>query len=182
MTMLDAALMDLPQDCRPIADFDSPGTIVPGHAVRADGTVLYWYDRGRRWVALRPKTGPGGFLRVRLRVGGKVRELGVAQLVLRAFVGPRPLGCEPLHFPDPDPSNNRLENLRWAPRGTSKAGRMLGPTAPPARRGDDHPFAELTEADVPRVRSLYRAGFGYKEVAEKFGVHPETVRKLLTDE
>jgi len=175
----------LPADSRPVVDYEDPRAApLPGFAVRADGTVLYLDGRRPRkvWRPLKVKTGPGGFTKVRINLGGRVREVGVAHLVLRAFVGPRPTGCEPLHFPDPDPANNRLENLRWAPRGTSKAGRTLGPTAPPATRGDDHPFAVLSEADVPRVRSLYRAGFGYKEIAEKHGVHPETVRKLLKGE
>jgi hypothetical protein len=159
-------------------DGDRRGAI-PGFAVRGDGTVLYWYARGHRWVPLKPKAGPGGFIKVRIRVGDRVREMGVAAIVLRAFVGPRPLGYEPLHFPDTDPANNRLENLRWAPRGASKVGRKLGPTDPPAPRGDDHPLAALSEADVQPIREMYRAGFPFQEIADRYHVHEETIRNLL---
>ena len=54
---------------------------------------------------------------------GVFRRHSIARLVLRTFVGPELLGHEPLHYPDPDPMNNRAENLRWAPIGTVKLGR-----------------------------------------------------------
>jgi len=44
------------------------------------------------------------------------RTVRVHQLVLFAFVGPRPRGGECLHG-DGNPHNNRLENLRWGTRG-----------------------------------------------------------------
>jgi hypothetical protein len=116
----------LPAGSKAITDFDDPGTVIPGFAVRDDGVVLYYRQQWRSWIPLRPKTGPGGFVKVRLVVRGMVREVGVALLVLRAFVGPRPIGCETLHYPDPDPANNCLDNLRWAPKRTSKLGRILG--------------------------------------------------------
>lgn len=170
----------LPPGGRPVLDPDDPRrSAVPGYAVRADGTVLYFDRRRRAWTPLKPKTGPNGFRKVRVRRGDRIREMGVALIVLRAFVGPRPLGLGPLHFPDPDPGNNRVENLRWARIGASKVGRTLsGP--PPSPRGDGHPWAVLSEAAVPTVRDLYRAGVTYHEIAERFGVAAETIRNVLT--
>lgn len=43
---------------------------------------------------------------------GKAKVRLVHQLVLEAFCGPRPLGMECCHWND-DPSDNRLDNLRW---------------------------------------------------------------------
>jgi len=37
----------------------------------------------------------------------------VHNLVLSTFIGPCPKGMECRHFPDRDPSNNRLDNLSW---------------------------------------------------------------------
>jgi hypothetical protein len=37
----------------------------------------------------------------------------VHRLVLESFVGSCPEGMEACHDPDPTPSNNRLDNLRW---------------------------------------------------------------------
>lgn len=45
--------------------------------------------------------------------GNPRRKHRVHRLVLLAFVGPPPPGTEACHSPDPDPLNNRLENLRW---------------------------------------------------------------------
>lgn len=44
---------------------------------------------------------------------GTKKDLLVHRLVLEAFVGPCPPGMECRHFPDRDPANNRLDNLRW---------------------------------------------------------------------
>lgn len=174
------AAVGLPRDSRAIVDFEDPRESIPGYAVRADGVVLQWVARRRKWVELKRKTGPGGFTKVRLVIRGREREIGVAHLVLRAFVGPRPMGCEPVHYPDSSPGNNRLENLRWAPRGTSKLGRMLAPTLPVVVRGSGHYHAVLIEEDIPGIRFLYRAGLGYKEIAEKLEVSEECIRHVLT--
>ena len=53
----------------------------------------------------------------------------VHHLVLEAFVGPRPPGMESCHWDD-DPSNNRLENLRWDTMSANRHDRV--------RNGRDH--------------------------------------------
>jgi predicted DNA-binding protein YlxM (UPF0122 family) len=169
----------LTADSRPVPDFDEPGINIPGFAVKDDGTVLYWREQWKKWIPLKPKIGPGGFVKVRIIHRGKVREIGVARLVLRAFVGLQPIGCEPLHYPDPDPANNHLDNLRWAPKGTSKLGRILGPTPPPMLRGSNKGVSVLTESQIPEIRRMYRDGWRYKEIAADIGVSEEAVRQVL---
>jgi hypothetical protein len=173
-------MLVFPPGGRLIYDPDDPRAVVPGYAVRDDGAVLYWFPRRRRWVVLRRKVGPGGFQKVRVKIGQRVRELGVARLVCRAFHGPQPMGCEPFHYPDPSPENCRAGNLRWAPIGTSKLGRMLGPTLPVPKRGEAHPHARLNAEMVREIRASYRAGFRYQEIAADLGVSPEAVRHVLT--
>jgi len=60
-----------------------------------------------------------GYQHVHLTKDGKKKNPGVHVLVLEAFVGPRPdehfVGCHN----DGDPSNNRLENLRWDSRANN---------------------------------------------------------------
>lgn len=59
----------------------------------------------------------GGYLRVTFWRKQKASTFFVQRLVLLAFVGPPPEdGMEAHHYPDPDPGNNRLENLQWASR------------------------------------------------------------------
>lgn len=56
----------------------------------------------------------GGRAQVSLRtVSGAGRTYRLARLVLMAHVGPPPTGMHACHFPDPNPMNCRLSNLRW---------------------------------------------------------------------
>lgn len=54
----------------------------------------------------------GGYIRVQLWRGSTPDYFGVHQLVLRAFVGPRPDGAVTRHL-NGDPSDNRLANLAY---------------------------------------------------------------------
>ena len=59
---------------------------------------------------------------------------------------------------------------------------MLSGSPPKPPRGDRHPNARLTEADIPEVRKMYRDGFMYHEIASTFDVAPETIRHVLIGE
>jgi hypothetical protein len=156
--------------------------VIPRHAVRDDGVVFYYRTAWHKWIPLKPKTGPSGHRRVTIRHDrtDSIRELGIAAIVCRAWHGPRPLGCTVFHYPDPDPGNCRAENVRWAPEGTSKVGRMLGPGPPPTLYGEDRASARLRAADIPAIRRLYREGWTHPDLATEFGVAEETVRHVLT--
>lgn len=62
--------------------------------------------------ALRQYPNSKGHLKVWLIRDGYRSHPYVHSVVLEAFVGPRPVGQQGLHFDD-IPSNNSLENLRW---------------------------------------------------------------------
>jgi hypothetical protein len=77
---------------------------------------------------LRPAPSRSGHLSA---VIGKGNTRLVHQLVLEAFVGPRPVGFETLHL-NHQPADNRLENLVWGPRSENlrmdwAAGRRVVP-------------------------------------------------------
>lgn len=57
-----------------------------------------------------------GHRQVVLSDGTSTRTFGVHRLVLAAFVGPCPEGQEVRHYPDHDPTNNHLSNLRYGTR------------------------------------------------------------------
>lgn len=82
---------------------------------RADGL-----GRPRRGKVLNPVRDRKNHFSVYMRGGGKGRHRFVHRLVLTAFVGPCPEGFEGCHN-DGDPSNNRLDNLRW----DSQSGNVL---------------------------------------------------------
>jgi hypothetical protein len=71
------------------------------------GRTVYARQRG---CVLRPGRTRVGYLLVVL---GRGAPAYVHHLVLEAFVGPRPAGCQAAHG-DGNKLNNTLENLRWA--------------------------------------------------------------------
>ncbi|MGJ4148896.1 NUMOD4 motif-containing HNH endonuclease [Corynebacterium macclintockiae] len=76
--------------------------------------------RGR---VLSPYRGKSGHLSVALALNGAQRTCLVHRLVLLTFVGSCPDGMEACHWNDA-PDDNRLENLRWAPRGDNNLDRV----------------------------------------------------------
>jgi len=94
----------------------------PGYFVGDDGSVWTSKVKGGNGRAagrlgnLKPMAthlGRRGYVQVSLDVNGRNRSRLVHQLVLEAFVGPKPNGMEGCHYPDHDKRNNRLDNLRW---------------------------------------------------------------------
>ncbi len=107
-------------------------------------------------------TGKFGHLTVAL---GKGNSQYVHVLVLTAFVGECPPGCESLHG-DSDPSNNKLSNLRWGTKGDNMRDR--------AAAGN---YA-LSPEQVAYIRRVYVKGdldFGGEALARKFGVYGSTI-------
>lgn len=68
------------------------------------------YRKTEKFLSTRPDK--KGYHRAALTKNGKARERKVHQLVLEAFVGPRPKGTQACHWDD-DRTNNSVENLRW---------------------------------------------------------------------
>lgn len=114
-------------------------------------------------------------------VGGKRRNIQLCHIVLRTFVGPPPPGCEACHFPDRDPWNNTLTNLRWDTRRENFRDRDThGTTA----RGSAHGMAKLTEEQVLEIRRLYKPGkeskFNTVRLARIFGVDHTMISMIVT--
>jgi hypothetical protein len=153
----------------------------PGYRVGDDGSVWKWLaSKGKRyphrWRQLRHSDSKYPY--VRLTSGGKLVSLDAGQLVLKAFVGPRPLGFTAYRFPDRSPGNCHLSNLRWAPKGTEKLG-----VAPPVRadnRGEKCSLAVLTREDVLEIRRMANSGeFSGEEIAEAYGISTMHAYKIV---
>lgn len=83
----------------------------------------------RKGKLLKPWSSMSGHLTVRLSKGGILESKSVHTLVLEAFVGKRPDGCEARHLND-QPTDNRLSNLKWGTRSENSLDR--------GRNGIDH--------------------------------------------
>jgi hypothetical protein len=110
------------------------------------------------------------YKRVLLRNPDKQRP--VHQLVLEAFVGPRPENCEVRHL-DGDPSNNRLDNLAWGTKAENQADKLRHGTI---LRGTANPANKLSEADVLAIRASNKKQV---DLAQVYGVSQPIISAIL---
>lgn len=75
----------------------------------------------------------GGYRSVTLYIDGRGHNRNPHRLVLEAFVGPRPIGMQACHR-DGDPTNNRLDNLRWDSVSENNRDQVRHGTHPEARK------------------------------------------------
>ncbi|MGK3995033.1 HNH endonuclease [Sorangium sp. So ce1024] len=157
----------------------------PGYRVSRGGAVESCWSTGGRtrrltdtWRMLPTLQSKRGHLRVALYGHGRRGKLLVHRLVLEAFVGPCPPGMEGCHN-DGDPTNNRLENLRWdTPKANWEDRRRHGR----ANAGEDNAAAKLTAVQVREIRALRRDGLRLREIAPRFGVTMAMVSKIARGE
>lgn len=107
------------------------------------------------------------------------RTVLVHRLILEAFVGSCPEGMEACHWND-DPTDNRLENLRWDTHRANGAdmvrnGHHGGASCP----GERHRRAKLTESDVREIFALRQRGVSNLEIAALMGISSPNVCNIL---
>ncbi len=130
---------------------------------------------GNRRYPQRIGATPGrqGYCRVGLRKEGKSYNHGVHQVVLMAFVGPRPDGMECIHLDD-NKANNRLANLRWGTRSENQQMRIK--TNPQSYK---HP-RRLTRREVKKLKDDYRfTDITQEGLAARLGISHTTVSKII---
>lgn len=147
----------------------------PGYHVSDDGRVfstvrgvareLNRFDRRDRHGR------PTGYLSVTLSRDGFARTHYVHQLVLSAWVGPRPEGAEVLHG-DGHRSNNALSNLRYGSRRENAADRERHGTV---ARGASHGRARHTAETIREIRRRIASGHNNASIARALGVNSGTV-------
>lgn len=100
----------------------------------------------------------------------------VHRVVLSAFTGPCPEGMECRHFPDHDPTNNRLENLQWGTHTQNIADCIAQGTA---KVGEKCHLAKIKDSDVPEIHRLRSSGMTYAAIAEIYGVTLQAIRYIV---
>lgn len=149
-------------------------------------TVVLRHPTGR----LLPRTYAGRRLRLaQLRNGylmvsftaprRKRRYAYVHDLVLAAFVGPKPRGKEVCHN-DGIKTNNRIRNLRYGTRSENALDRHKHGTMLP-RRGQEHKNAKLTDNDARWVRE-HADEFSNRAMARRLGVCHRTIGSIKNGE
>ena len=151
---------------------------LPGIFVTRTGAV--WTCRPRNGkgesVALRPMatlTDKRGYLVVSFR--HKPQKRFVHQLVLEAFVGPRPAD-HVTRYKDGVPANNALSNLEWATQKINHGDKIRHGTH---NQGSAHRSAKLSEEQVIAIRAQCAEGsVSQTKVAARFGVSRQTVQRI----
>lgn len=99
----------------------------------------------------------------------------VHRLVMAAFHGPSDLHVNHISAVRTD---NRLENLEYCTPAENVAHTLkMGHTV----RGERHPHAKLTEADVLSIRRMYSDGETQADIAAAFGVTGSNVSHIVHD-
>jgi hypothetical protein len=118
---------------------------------------------------LKPEIDRHGYCRVVFSYGRvRVRRL-VHQLVLEAFVSPRPSPKHLTAHGDANRANNVVNNLRWATLQDNADDRVRHGNSP---RGEKHADAVLTKADVIRIRTVDTPS---RVLAKEYGVRHSTI-------
>lgn len=157
---------------------DIPG--FPGYRVGDDGSV--WSCWGKRslgigkgtagfisaiWHRLNPGLHEFGYHVVTLCCNAKRHCRTVHSLVLESFVGPAPRGMQCRHFPDRNPANNRLTNLRYGtPRENAEDKIAQGTYT----CGQQHCNAVLTDEEVNAIRKEHKEGKRQHQIASDRGI------------
>lgn len=128
----------------------------------------------RRGRVLKPYPVKGRYHQVSLSAHGGRKKTCYHIIVAEAFLGPRPEGYHVCHN-DGDPTNNRLDNLRYDTVANNARDRIVHGTVP---RGENHHNHKLTDYDVAAIRVLTDYGFEGGYVSRLFGVAETTVSKI----
>jgi len=130
---------------------------------------------------LKPRRDDSGYFHLHIvDKNGKRKFKAVHQLVLEAFIGPQPANSVCRHFPDRDPSNNRLSNLIY---GTHKENYDDSIKHGTNSTGAKHGQSILTEGKVVVISMMNglknNERPGQREIAKAFGVKQSAIGDIL---
>lgn len=153
------------------------------HMVGSDGSIWSKARDGRTWVKRKISRNAKDDERscICINVAGRNKTFMVYRLVLEAFIGPCPEGMEACHFPDRDPANNHLTNLRWDTRVNNFKDRDYhGTTA----RGERNGASKLKARQVLKIRERWKKEISInrhicKQMANKYGVDVSLIHLIV---
>lgn len=118
---------------------------------------------------------PNGYWKVSLYRNGQVFQFGVHRLVLMAFIGPCPDGCEAAHK-DNVKANNRLTNLEWKTHVDNIKDKIRHGTA---QVGERNPSSTLKCEDVKAIRQFKSDGLSQAEISRRFNISENAVSMIV---
>lgn len=118
---------------------------------------------------LKPIRFANGYRMIAVRnESGRRKMIGVHRLVLLTFVGEPLPGQVAAHFPNPDRSNNRLDNLRWAFHWKNELDKPL--------QGSRQ--KRLTRDQILEIRDLEKTELSQTQTAKCYGVDQAAISRI----
>lgn len=102
---------------------------------------------------------------------GKFKTVYIHTLLAEVLYGPRPSSHHDCCHNDGNRANNSYKNLRWDTKSANNLDKREHGTM---MRGENHPFAVLSNKVVLEMKSLRKHGTSYKKIAKQFGVSTMT--------
>ena len=129
-----------------------------GYVVHSDGRIKKKDGSGY----MRTYSTDKGYLLLELTVNGKRKRTSIHRLIWEAFNGPIPDGLTIDHI-DNDKTNNRLDNLQLLTNAENNSkGHQI-----------------FTKSELEQIRyHREELRWTYKNIADKFGVHENTINKI----
>lgn len=150
-----------------------------GRVRSADRLINTVYGAKRRMYGrvLKPKLNKsrGDYCVVFLSVDGVAKNRYVHQLVLEAFIGPRPGPNYQCCHADRNPQNNRLDNLRWDTPANNTADKLLHGTT---GKGERSGTAKLTDKDILVIRERAKTEI-HRVIAADYGVKRQAIDRIV---
>lgn len=149
-----------------------------GRVRSLDRFVVYSNGRNRvhKGSLISPYKNHDGYWKACLWVGRKMKAYSVHALVVRAFLGSPPDGCEVNHL-DGNKDNNSLYNLEYCTKSRNIAHAQDMGLKPVGSRCYQ---AKLSESQVLEIRKLYASGLiTQTAIASMFGVKPTYISAIV---
>jgi len=118
----------------------------------------------------------GGYFYVNLSKNNNPKTFRIHTLILRTFIGFKPVDMECRHL-DGNKLNNNCDNLKYGTYQENLIDKIKHGTVP---SGQKHWKAKLKENDILIIRNLIQNKISISDIAKKYNVSYYTIRDIKT--
>ena len=168
------ATADLTEEWRPVVGYEGI------YEISSLGRVRNLATRQGTTAGLILRQSPNGigYASLSLTRDGISITYRVHALVLAAFVGIPPEGCEANHR-DRNKMNARLDNLEYVSHLENVHHAMHTGLRRKTQKGTQNPAAKLSEMQIGEIRDSASAGLSYRDLSIRYGVAKSQIARIV---